>query len=311
MSTTDIDMDTLTPEERAAIDDGGGVPGPEESAAAEGDDAPGTSESEEGEGEQPLSSKEGGEGGAESETDAPASGDSGAAPATEARVVDGQSPQFEAAAPFVPQYSAELPGDYAEQVSAMNGEARALAERFRDGEIDVDEFSAAQAELQARREQLSAVRIKAEIAAEMQSQTEEQQWARTVQQFVQSVKADVDYSADKEKQADLDLFVRRLADDPKNSERPMEWFLREAHRRVQALYGVVPAAAVPTAPAEKRRSVPVDTIPKTLAQVPGGDGPGDVGDEFADIDALEGLELEDALRKMTDSQRAKYAMAGR
>ncbi len=308
MSTTDIDMDTLTPEERAAIDDGGGVPGPEESAAAEGDDAPDTPGSDEDNGEdeeeQPPSS-------AESEADATVGGDSVEDPAAEAREGDGPSPQSEAAAPFVPQYSAELPGDYAEQVAAMNGEARDLSERFRAGEIDVDEFSVAQAELQARREQLTAARIKAEIAAEMQSQTEEQQWARTVQQFVQSVKTNIDYSEDKEKQADLDLFVRRLADDPKNSDRPMDWFLREAHRRVQALHGVVPAAAAPAVAPDKRRAAPVGTIPKTLAQVPGSDGPGDVGDEFSDIDALEGLELEDALRKMTDSQRAKYAMAGR
>jgi len=54
----------------------------------------------------------------------------------------------------------------------------------------------------------------------------------------------------------------------------------------------------------------MDAVPKTLAQVPGSDGPGDVGSEFAAVDSLSGDELEDAIARMTPAQRAKYA-AGR
>ena len=55
-----------------------------------------------------------------------------------------------------------------------------------------------------------------------------------------------------------------------------------------------------------KRKPPVDAAPKTLAQVPGSDGPGDVGSEFADIEALDGMEYEDAIARMSPAQREKF-----
>ena len=40
------------------------------------------------------------------------------------------------------------------------------------------------------------------------------------------------------------------------------------------------------------------------------DGPGDVSDEFGNVDALDGLDLESAIARMTPAQREKYARAG-
>ncbi len=41
------------------------------------------------------------------------------------------------------------------------------------------------------------------------------------------------------KQADLDMFVKSLANDAKNGDKPAEWFLVEAHKRVKALHGLL------------------------------------------------------------------------
>jgi hypothetical protein len=100
----------------------------------------------------------------------------------------------------------------------------------------------------------------------------------------------------------------------------MEWFLTEAHRRVRALHGLdALAAKAPTAeekpaeakPAEPKpvpsRKPPIDAAPKTLAHVPGGPGPGDVGSEFADVLSLDGMEFEQAIARMTPAQRERFA----
>jgi hypothetical protein len=88
----------------------------------------------------------------------------------------------------------------------------------------------------------------------------------------------------------------------------MNWFLEEAHRIVRAKHNIqAPAAKTQTS---TKRPAPLSQVPKTLAGVPGPDGPGDVGnDEFQDIDKLSGLELEDAVAKLSPAARAKYLSA--
>jgi hypothetical protein len=146
----------------------------------------------------------------------------------------------------------------------------------------------------------------------MTAQTAEQQWAFTVRRFMSATaKAEggIDYVKDAEKNADLDLFVKALARDEKNSDKPAEWFLSEAHRRVQAMHGIAtkPTPAPTLEKPAASRKPPIDAAPKTLAQVPGGDGPGDVdGNEFADVDRLTGDAQEEAIRRMTPSQRERY-----
>jgi hypothetical protein len=46
-----------------------------------------------------------------------------------------------------------------------------------------------------------------------------------------------------------------------------------------------------------------DESPKTLAMIPGGEGPGDVDGEFADVLALEGLAYEQAIARMSSTER--------
>lgn len=83
--------------------------------------------------------------------------------------------------------------------------------------------------------------------------------------------------------------------------------LTEGHRRVKALHGVAAAPApAPTPVPPPSRKSPIDAAPKTLAQAPGADGPGDVSGEFTDLDALDGEALEDALARLSPMQRAKY-----
>jgi len=167
--------------------------------------------------------------------------------------------------------------------------------------------------LSNERRELDTLRTKAEIAREMGAQTAEQEWNFTVTNFMRKVKRDegIDYATDEAKGSDLDAFVRALANNPANADKDYEWFLSEAHKRIKVLHGVVATKKEEPAPkAVTTRKPPTDKLPATLAQVPGGDGPGDIsGDEFSELDALDGLEYERALASMSKEKRDRYLKA--
>lgn len=307
MSTAGMDPDMvalLSDEERAAIDESD--ISPEELDAMKeivGDDDEGNEDEgneQDGDGvdpDQAASDK------VNSDTD-PAAGDNTEGEAEPAADAPAET--------FAPRYQAELPADFEEKTNGLNQESMALAKQFKDGEIDFDEYNQKTSDINARRDALNTARIKAEIAAEMNSQNLEQQWVSTVKNFNARVAKEVDYTKDEAKAGDLDTFVKALAAKPENADKPMSWFLEEGHRRVKALHGI---ADVKPAGGDKQtsqqepanRKPPVDAAPKTLAQVPGSDGPGDLAGEFADLDNLEGMELEQAIARMSPAQRERYA----
>jgi hypothetical protein len=209
--------------------------------------------------------------------------------------------------PPKPIYTAQVPADIAQKLAALESADDDIQTKYDNGEIDHAEAKARRAELRLQRDELTIAKAKAEISQEMQAQAAQSAWETNVNAFLDSVAASVDYRKDADKAADLDEFVKKLAMNPAHDGKPMGWFLSEAHKRVQALHGL-PMDAPKAQPAKPSRSrTPMDDAPRTLAHVPGGDGPGDVGDEFADILALDGYALEDALARMTPAQRERFA----
>lgn len=221
-------------------------------------------------------------------------------------------------------YVATLPADYQARVDQLATARDAAWNRFDTGELDRAGLQQELAKIDSDQKQLDDARIKAEISQEMSQQSSEAQWRATVGRamvdFAKPENGGIDYLKDEAKQSDLDEFVKILGRKAENADKPMAWFLSEAHKRVMALHDIKPVVK-PTAGAQvqepakakdavkeavEKRKPPVDAAPKTLAQVPGGDGPGDVGGEFADLDALDGMELEDAIARMSPAQRAKY-----
>ena len=216
-------------------------------------------------------------------------------------------------------FVAKLPDDYQARVDALAAKTAELRQKFKGGDIDLDEFDAQNAALQTERDDLVVLRAKSEVSQDMTAQSAEHAWRTTVNTFFSTVKAagGPDYLTDEVRRNDLDMFVKAIANDAKTADKPMEWFLAEGHKRVQALHGAPPPAQAadggkpqpkdPIAEARARRTPNVDAAPKTLAQVPGGDGPGDVGSEFAHLDELSGDALEAAIARMSPAQREKFA----
>lgn len=301
-------LDTLTPEERAAIEDQ--EFSPEELAAMKGIAEDGEAGGGDDDNQSPESKTDD-----KTEQKADEKPPVAAEPAEKKpdAAAPEQDPEREAV--VAPTYNAQLPADYDEQVAALKSETRALADKFKAGELEFDDYQAQLDQLNERRDQLAEIRLKASISEEMKEQTQEQLWHSAVNRFVTTTARTegIDYAKDTEKQADLDAFVKTLASSPKNSDKSFDWFLTEAHKRVKALHGIADKKEDPSDPPKKdeptakpTRKPPLEAAPKTLAHVPGSDGPGDVGGEFADLDALEGMELEQALAKLSSGQRERY-----
>lgn len=299
---------TLTPEERAAFEDDE-QPSAEEKAALQSiaDGAPDDDGNDDDDAGDPNAAPVEGKGAAPAaaaNTDADT--DTGAATNTDTATNDNDPAPTTAT-----RYDAQLPSDYDDQIKSLKDRDAELRQKFKDGDIDIDERDQGLAELSEQREQLVVLRAKAEISQEMNQQTVQQQWQNTINSFMAAaakVEGGIDYRKDADKAGDLDSFVKHLASKVENSDKPMDWFLAEAHKRVQALHGITPTQSKGDAlkSAKEQRKPPLDSLPKTLAQVPGGDGPGDVGSEFADIEALDGLAYEDAIARMSPAQREKF-----
>jgi len=222
----------------------------------------------------------------------------------------------------LPTYDARLPDDYKDRVAKLDADNEALDAKLEAGEITPKEFRAEQRKLKTESDELTTIRTKVEIAAEFNQQQGRNAWANEVGSFIGSKPDGVDYKTDAARGKDLDFFIKALASDDANDDKPMRWFITEAHKRVVALHGPVagapaaapaagpaapaaaPAAATPAAPPSRKPNLAA--LPVTLAGVPGADGPGDVGDEFADLDLLDGPKLEAALRSMSVEKRERY-----
>lgn len=261
-----------------------------------------------------------------------------AAPAAEpqAEAAEPEQPEPVAAAPAAPEppavaqvdetlppvYSYQLPADYEERVAAAKTAREALLDRFEAGEVTREELRAEQARLDEEQRALDGMRIRADTAADMQRQAQETIKERAVASlFDNAAKAEngaIDYRKDEARRRDLDLFVRALAADDANADKPLTWFLNEAHRRVRVLHGDAAPAPTPAAPApaarvdpkkaavEKRRA-PIPAEVADLSAVPGGGDPSDVGGEFADIMDLDGDAFEDAIARMAKTEPARFA----
>jgi hypothetical protein len=312
--------DDLSPEEKAALQEIAGEDG-EDGDGGEDEDEDGDDDAGDGEGDGDDTSAATDAGTADAAPDGAtaAAAPKGAAAADTEDHGDEEGDDDERVRHV---YHAELPEDFDDRVKALGDAEAELAAKFKAGDVEADEFMQESRRLVRERNQLDGLRMKAEMATEMNQQAAAAAWEESVGRFMRRVKKDegIDYVADEAKCNDLDVFVKALSAKPENADKSFSWFLEQAHKATKALHGVgdkpaggkgaTPAAKADGKPDAKQvRKPPVDKIPKTVAHVPGGDGPGDVGDEFAELDSLDGDEYERALAKLSPAQRERYLAA--
>lgn len=214
------------------------------------------------------------------------------------------------AAAFVPQYTAEVPADAAEQIAALKQEERAAFRKLMDGDSDMepDAYEAIRDRTEQAIDALKTKTLTASIFAQANEQAQMQAakvaWDKAQADCFAQFKAEGQDYQDKGKpglNAAYNHHLKSLAANPANETKDASWFLREAHRLTRADLGLTTVARTPAA-----RGVDKTLIPPTLSRVPPAADASIAGDEFAHLSGLDGAALERAVAKMTPEQQERW-----
>lgn len=204
---------------------------------------------------------------------------------------------------FIPQWKPAPVEDFETKMAEIDARKRELRAQYREGDIDIDTYEEQREAVDGEALALREAQFKAQIAEEQQQQVQQQRWQWEIERFLaQPANAQYRTDAQNSRNSELDAVVRVLGQDPKNSEKPMTWFLEEADRWVRARYGETEK------PADKPKPKTKAPIPPSLANLPAADLADVEGDdEFAKLDRVEdGMELERMLSKMSEAEQARY-----
>ena len=232
-----------------------------------------------------------------------------AANATTAVEADAAAAEAAANAPFIPNYSAEVPADAADQIKALKTEERAAFKQLMDGEIDADAYQAIRDRVETDSDTLKTQALTASIFQQANAQAQEQsartEWNKSEAAAFNAFKSEgLDYKAKPALLAAYNTNLKTLGADPKNENRDAPWFLAEAHRLTKDDLGFTAATKkiAPTA----RNGVDLTELPPTLRSVPVAATGAVNADEFAHMRNLDGLELERAHARLTNDQRDRW-----
>lgn len=205
-----------------------------------------------------------------------------------------------------------LPEEYAQKVSEVDAQLASIGEKFQEGDLTWEDYQTQLREATAQRENLVREAAKAETTQEISERERQREiaeaqaaWDKASDAFIAAKPDSIDYAADTEKFRDLNTYVKALAADPDNGNKPADWYLQEAHSLVKAKHRIAsaPAAASkPSAPATP--SAPALPF-NSLGEVPGGVLPANT--EVEQLDQVSGAALSN--RFLNDPKAIDKALA--
>jgi len=305
MGIKDEELEGLSDEERAALEDDDDEADILKGIAGDDDDD-GDDEEQDDDGKAAAAADD--TGGADDDA-----GDGKAAAGDSAAADDGKGgePAADKASvvvdEFQPEFNAAQPEGLTEKLAALDTRTDELMAKFKDGEIEMADVLKETRAIDAERLQLTMAAEQAKWAEQQNADSRAQRWKWEQERFFGQEKAAI-YKDDPITLAALNASVKQLAADSANDRRPPSWFLEEADRRVRDRFNLG-GAAKPQGegkPKPAPREPDLSKVPKTLANLPAADVSETGGDEFAYLDKLDGIALEQALRKLTPEQEARY-----
>lgn len=305
----DLDMEGLSDEERAALEDDDDESEILKNIAGGADD---DADEDEEDGDDNASSGDGDDdAGADDDDDVAAVADDAAGDSkpTEnsnaAEVVDDKSPPV--AAEFQPEFRAQIPEGLADKITALDTRTTELLQKFNDGEIELPEFLTQKSEIDSERLQLTLAQKQAEWAQSQNEDARAQRWKWEQERFFGQKSSEI-YKGDEVLLGALNAAVIKLRNSPEHSGKPMSFFIDEADRQVRQRFNIAGSdkATDKVKETKQRREPDTSKLPKTLANLPAADVAETGADEFAYLDKLDGIALEQALRKLTPEQEARY-----
>lgn len=244
--------------------------------------------------------------------------DAAGAPAGAAAAAD---EEIDAGEPIGTRLAAPTIDGHQEAMAKLLDDRKALRERYREGDISAEEKDKLEDEIN---DQITDLRSDQKLAAFTEAnnqQMAEQEYVRTIAKVKADVlqKDGIDYDANPMLLQNWDLKVRALASDPKNADKPGDWYLREAHKQVLAEAAAL-AESLGYQRGDKTRSSgdpvrdalirrrPADTRAKSLSTLPAAAADSGLnGSEFSHLDRMSGDDLEAAVARMTPEQQDRWA----
>jgi hypothetical protein len=210
---------------------------------------------------------------------------------------------------FSHQYQAPQVENYDTKVADLAAQKIELRRQMNEGDIDLDAYETQKDEIVAQEMTLREQKIKADISAEQSDQSNKARWLWDQERFFEA-DANAIYK-DKYLLAAFDAAVRDLGGDEANAHQKGSWFLNEADKLVRSRFGSTKTYdQTPIIKQLDGRKPDLSMVPKTLAHLPAADIPqtGEVG-EFDHIDRLDGLAMEKAVARLSESERERYRAA--
>lgn len=215
--------------------------------------------------------------------------------------------------PFVPRYAVQEPENYEARMQELTKQRAQVVAQYKEGALELDEMLSQVEALDQQRTDLRLAKEKADLLKEQNEQNAEQLWQWEIQRFMRTVRRTegIDYT-DPILNAALDVAVKDLANKPEHADKDGEWFLTAAHSLVKQKFGLGAKEDKdkpkedPVKKAVEERKPDLKAVPKNVGDLPrAGDEPTGE-DEFAYLDKLEGIELEQALAKLPKDQVERY-----
>ena len=183
-----------------------------------------------------------------------------------------------------------------------------LDNQVADGEIDLTDHIKESRAIMEERNQIALEKSKQSIYAEENQRELNSRWDRAINDF---------YADESNKQFDVaenggnDVIYNALNStvqdlQQKSPGNAPSWYLSEGKKLVSEAFGITNEAKPEQ---KKRRKSALDTdIPNTLSGVPAA-AENSVGGEFDHLEKLTGIELEEAVSRMSPAQQEKWARA--
>lgn len=307
----------LTEEELAALT----APDDEDKNATQGEledlaKATGTAPTTEAEGKENADDADKGAGGTAAGDDV-AAGDAAAPAGAEAAAPTAAPTPEPSAAPSAPVQQAPLlvaqaPADAEQKLADIKTQKEALITKFDDGELSAKEMQQQLDALGKQEREIERAIDKAQIAAELESQRQKNQWDADCGNFLAAHPEYVG-EANAEVFAHLNETIMAYAKMPRNANLTGPQLLDKAHKAVMLERGTPVADVKPDPlPGKKQVPIPKPALPPTLGGVPAAASNDPSEGKWASLDRLQTANpeaYEKALADMSDSERDKYLAA--
>lgn len=205
---------------------------------------------------------------------------------------------------FYPQFKAgdEIPADPQARLNELEESQSTLDTTFEKGEIGVADYNKQSRLLQREERALETAVANRDTVNRTNQQTREQAWDHECERFYGEHNEVYGATTGEMMKGAMGMVLQGLYSDEVNQGKSFRWFLEEAHKEVLKVAPTVKPEDIPN-----KQGDGTGAGPKTLGEGIPASGEQDVGkDEFAHLDALDGMALENELARMNPTQVEKY-----